>query len=107
VYLVNQLLDNKLFLLKQPLQLLYLLSSPLDLQLVGIILHVGQVTLLATTLLGLEPFLAPVTLEEALFEERLPGLPTLILICFDVGGGMVTVDFAYGGRELLLTFYLG
>ena len=106
MYLIYQLLDNELFLLKQPLQLLYLLSSPLDLQLVGIVLHMGQVALFATALLGLEPFLPPVTLEETLFEERLPGLPTLILICFDVGGGVVAMHFAYGGRELLLTFYL-
>ena len=91
--LIDQLLDDELLLLQQSLQILNILMTSLDVQVVGVVLHVRLVAFLAAALLSLQPFLPPVPSEQTLLEKGLSGLTAFSLHGFNMSRAGFSVGF--------------
>lgn len=87
--LIYQLLYYHLLLLQHTLQLLNLLSTRLDVQMVSLITHVRLVALLTTSLLCTQTLVLPVTTEHTLLEERFTSVVALHL-CLSVSRSSLT-----------------
>ena len=87
--LVDELLDDRFFLLQQSPQFLHFFSLRLDVEIIGLLLHEGMGALLPAALLGLQPLLSPVAFEHTLLEEGLVGVNG---ISFGNGSFHITLD---------------